>query len=254
MEFIEATSIYQELCVGLEYSENMGKTRIQVIEEYATKHGTEKVKEAIEVLRARQDKEHQTHLDVLRMVQIVNGQKMSGVLLNLLIVTINCTMRHCKERLEIEKKAKEVAFLQGKLAGCKELLNHLCGQFGLRQEIVEDTGESMPEIQNYSTPHIMKLWRDLQAVRNDARWDSVLERVNTETENIKNSLLQVANNSRDLYILQSKHQGMTVFINLFKAIEAEEEDRKNELDFDGGDEDEGASGLSEYKEEDDQNE
>jgi hypothetical protein len=162
---------------------------------------------------------------------------MSGIVLNLLVTNINSNIRYCKERLEVEEKTKDVAFLQGKLSGYKELLNHLCGKFDLQQSFVEDVGEAEINLGEYSGVEIKQIFDESQELQQDDRWKEIIGLVETETERLKKFLLSKADNSRDLYICQAKQEGMTMFKILFSNIEDEKKRREAELDFDDEDED-----------------
>jgi hypothetical protein len=159
-------------------------------------------------------------------------------LLDLLIATINERLRDCKNRLEIEEKSKEVASVQGHISGYKDLINCLCAEFGLTQVAVEDNGDKAPNLPKYARAHIILINQELDILLESAEWKRVLENVQQKTEEMKDFLLFMAENSRDLYITQAKRQGITIFEDIFQNIRDEQKQRERELLFDGDAEDE----------------
>jgi hypothetical protein len=237
MDYFEACEIYQDLVVNLQYAEVQEKKKEQVFEEFAQKYGAETVRECVETIRKQQDKEHQNRLDVLRMVKKINGGfSMNGSFLNLLIIKLNQKIRECKEKLEVEEKSKEVAFLQGHLSGYKELIKFLCAEFELTQVFIEDAGDDAPELPNMDVAQIKALLNDVTALATDERWERVTESVTNKALELKDYLLLGAENARDLYITQAKYEGMTLYKKLCVDIEGEKRRRVGELDFESEEE------------------
>jgi hypothetical protein len=236
MTYFEACEIYQEFDVGIQYAELQKKTHVEILEEYSKKYGTEKIKEAVKTLRKQQDDEHEGHLKLLRLVQNINsgGNKMIDDLLNLLVMDINGRLRYCKNSLETEEKSKEVACLQGKIAGYKTLINYLCDEFELSQSMVEDNGDSAPVLADSSAGYIKKLSAQLQAIETDARWEKLVGRVEEHTLQAKAFLLFEAENARDMFFTQAAHEGITVYENVFNNILDAEKSRAAELPFEDG--------------------
>jgi hypothetical protein len=236
MTFFEAQEIYKDLSVNLQYAEIMGKTKEQIFEEYALKYGTDKVRECVDVLREKQNEEHQGRLEILNMVRIINGgsYSMDGNVLNFLVATLNSKIRDCKNKLEVEEKSKEVAFLQGNLSGYKTLIGYLCKEFELKQCFIEDAGEQIPDLHGCDTAYIKKLWLDLKSLLADERLKKVTDAVTSKILELKEVLFFEAASARDLYIIQGQHQGITVYHSVFQTIQDEFERRSQELDFNNG--------------------
>jgi hypothetical protein len=155
-------------------------------------------------------------------------------LLNMLVVLINSGIRLCKAQLETEEKSRDIAFLQGRIAGYKALLSYLEKCFSLSGEFLEDNNEKPVEIGGLSTDELIKLSLVIDGLSISDEWQEVIEHVAGERERLKLFLLHEAENARDLYVTQARHAAMTCFENLFANIKEEEKKRTEELPFDGG--------------------
>jgi hypothetical protein len=239
MTYFEACEIYQEFNVNMQFAELQKKTHVEILEEYAKKHGTVNIDEAAKTLRKQQNDDHEGHLKLLRLVQSVNsgGNKMIDDLINLLVMNINARLRVCKNNLETEEKSKEVACLQGKIAGYKTLINYLCGEFELSQSMAEDNGDNAPVLADCASGYIKKLGAQIREIETDLRWEKLVGRVEEHTLQAKAFLLFEAENSRDMFFTQAAHEGITVYQEIFADILTIEKNIASELSFEGeGDE------------------
>jgi hypothetical protein len=156
---------------------------------------------------------------------------MTGDLLNLLIVTINGRMRECKDKLEIEEKSKEVAFLQGNITGYKNLISYLCSEFNFTQVTVEDNGEDAPKLPECSDAYINSLIEGLETLEEMESWKRVMARISESANGLKNFLLCDAGNARDLYLSQAQWRGLTIYQDVFESVKNEYKRRSEELPF-----------------------
>jgi hypothetical protein len=64
MDYISAVSMYQELVVDLQYSELKGKSKEELVEEWAVKHGREKILKCMEALVKELDEKKEHYLSI----------------------------------------------------------------------------------------------------------------------------------------------------------------------------------------------
>jgi hypothetical protein len=64
MDYISAVSMYQELAVDLQYSELQGKSKNELMEEWAVKHGREKILECMGALLKELEEKKEHYLSI----------------------------------------------------------------------------------------------------------------------------------------------------------------------------------------------
>jgi hypothetical protein len=151
---------------------------------------------------------------------------MNDLVLNEIIVIVNDEMRQAHIKLEFEESGREVAALQGHVAGYKLLLSYLSAEFHLVQTILEDNGERPMVIPDMSDDELAVFNHDVESFKGLEEWRRVLNKIDERTEDLKNHLLFGAEKTRDLDISQGTYKGMTVFSRLFNAVEHEVERRE----------------------------
>jgi len=163
---------------------------------------------------------------------------MSFLAVNEIVKMANAEIRDCHAKLEIEESGREVAGLQGKIAGSKDLLRFLKEAFDMTVFGIDDSGEAATVIPDMDDLALEALAIDITALKLRPEWSSVLAMVEERTEGMKNFLLFSAEKSRDLDLKQGEHKGMTQYHTLFNAVESErnrrEKDKKDSLDFGDG--------------------
>jgi hypothetical protein len=146
--------------------------------------------------------------------------------LELLVKYINGQIKGDKLSLETEEKAKEVAFLQGRIKGLRHLKSYLTGIF-----LIADSEEEMPDINAMSPAELSILDSEVSVLKGQSEWKTLLERIEQKREELKEYLICNADSSRHLYIAQSIVKGMNAYNDLFGLIETASKKRRTELDF-----------------------
>jgi hypothetical protein len=136
-----------------------------------------------------------------------------------LVLRANAEMRAAHEKLEIEESGREVAALQGKIAGTKEFLRDLAEVFDLPMAYLEDEGQKPDDLLEYELDAIELINVDVSAVRTSSNWERLLEKLHARTEALKYYLLEVAEKSRDLDLVQNKHKAHFAFETFFRDVE-----------------------------------
>jgi hypothetical protein len=151
----------------------------------------------------------------------------SGLVSNEIIAIINEEMRLAHYKLEVEESGRVVGALQGNIAGYKLLLSYLSAEFNLSQFVLEDNGEKPLVIPDMSDDEFIIFSHDIEEFKSLEEWRRVLNRIDQRTEDLKNHLLFSAEKTRDLDLSQGTYKGMTVFKQLFNAVEQSEISRQN---------------------------
>jgi hypothetical protein len=146
--------------------------------------------------------------------------------LELLVKYINGQIKGDKLSLETEGKAKEVAFLQGRITGLRHLKSYLISIF-----LIADSEEEMPDINAMSMAELVMLDSELSVLKGQSDWQTLLERIAQKREELKELLMCEAETSRTLYLAQSIVKGMNAYNDLFGLIETASKKRGTELDF-----------------------
>jgi hypothetical protein len=146
--------------------------------------------------------------------------------LELLVKYINGQIKGDKLSLETEEKAKEVAFLQGRITGLRHLKSYLIDIFS-----IADREKEMPDINAMSMAELSMLDSEVLRLKEESQWRRVLEYIEQRREQLKEYLICDADSSRHLYIAQSIVKGMRAYQDLFDLIETASKKRGTELDF-----------------------
>jgi hypothetical protein len=69
MTYFEAMEIYMDFCVSLEYKDLFQKNNVDVLRDYVSKYGVEKITEAVRVLCKKLEEDRRGYLSLLNIVQ-----------------------------------------------------------------------------------------------------------------------------------------------------------------------------------------
>ncbi|GHV90424.1 hypothetical protein AGMMS50268_09270 [Spirochaetia bacterium] len=64
MDYFDAVCMYQEFAVGVQYAEFQDKTKEEFMEEWAVKHGREKILDCMEALLKELDEKKEHYLSI----------------------------------------------------------------------------------------------------------------------------------------------------------------------------------------------
>ena len=134
-----------------------------------------------------------------------------------------------KEFLEYEDKAKEVATLQGELAGYKLLIDKVSKQFPIDFFYDEDVSGDPESIRDMDQDYLNLLCKDAAESKKDERWQNINTAIDGEIAEIKSYLLYSADGSRALPYCQGKARGMVVHRSLVTNLEAELKQREKDM-------------------------
>jgi len=155
----------------------------------------------------------------------MNGQ---GFSLNQIIISAQKEMRDAIARLQVEDKGREVASLQGQVAGYKEIINIIAGRFHLSQYELEDNGDEPCKIPDLSDADLNVVSADAKFLLERDEWKEVIERVEANVYQWKNSLFYSGESTRDLDIAQGKYKGQKIYEQYFRSVDNEVERRERE--------------------------
>jgi hypothetical protein len=169
-----------------------------------------------------------------------------SIAISQLVVRTNEAMRLAHAKLEIEESGREVAALQGQIAGGKDFISDLAAEFFLTQSFLDDIGDVSLTLPDASESYLEAIQADINELCASEPWKAVLGRIDERTENLKNHLLFAAEKSRDLDLCQARHKAHTEYKAFFEAVKnalerarAKSAEKKEELPF----EDEGEKGV-----------
>ena len=151
----------------------------------------------------------------------VQPAAMNGFTIQQIISWTNAEIEKCREKLEIEPSGRVVAYLQGKIPGCKFAIRHIREIFGLLDESFDNINLEKPaDMGNMTMEQILGAEIDMNELRDkNELWGRFLNVVNTRAEEIKEILLKKAKKSRELDEYQGEYQGMMTFEKVFTAIQ-----------------------------------
>ena len=153
-----------------------------------------------------------------------------SIALNQIIIRAQHEMKLAQARLEVEEKGREVAKLQGHVAGYKEIIGIIAGRFHLHQSMIEETGDEPFIVPELSDEDLETLRLDVADLTEREEWIQVLQRVEANIDGMKSLLLFKADSARDLDICQGKHQGQIIYESFFNSVEQEVERRAKEAE------------------------
>jgi len=155
----------------------------------------------------------------------MNGQ---GFALNQIIILAQSEMSNAIDKLQVEEKGREVAKLQGKVAGYKEIINIIAAKFHLSQYSLENNGDEPAKIPDLSDEDLEIVNLDMLTLRERLEWQEVIDRVEANIYNWKNILFYEGESTRDLDLVQGKYEGQGIYGQFFSAVEREVERRAKE--------------------------
>jgi len=158
----------------------------------------------------------------------IQPAEMSGFTILQILAWTNAEIAKCREKLEIEPSGRVVAYLQGKIPGCKFAIKTIRDIFGLTDEQLEKI-EHPADFGNLSMEQILGAEIDMEKLKNMEQWGSFLSAIQTRTEELKDFLLKRAKKSRELDEYQGEYQGMIHFEKIFGAITDQVRFWKNSL-------------------------
>ena len=162
---------------------------------------------------------------------------MSGFTILQILAWTNAEIARCRDKLETEPSGRVVAFLQGKIPGCKFTIKAIRDIFAFA-DAQYDSIEHPAEIGSLAMEQILGAEIDAEELKKNELWVQVLGRIEERIEVIKNILLKKAKKSRELDEYQGEYQGMTHYEKVFGSIKEQNSFWKNSL-FRKGDEGDG---------------
>jgi hypothetical protein len=127
-------------------------------------------------------------------------------------------MRLAIAQLQVEEKGREVAKLQGRVAGYKELVSNIANNFGLTQFMLEDNGDEPVKIPDMKDEELDVVNYDAKNLLARPEWKQVMDRVESNIYAWKESLFYYGDCVRDLDIAQGKHTGQKIFESFFNSV------------------------------------
>jgi hypothetical protein len=151
-----------------------------------------------------------------------------GMAINEIIIRTLHESAQCKDKLETEESGREVARLQGSVAGYRMFLSFLAAEFHLPQSVLEYTGDEGFEAPKLGDDQLISYRIDIADLKLSDAWVKVLARIEENTLKLKNFLLFSAEKSRDLDYSQGQFKATVFYENFFTAIENETARREKE--------------------------
>jgi hypothetical protein len=142
---------------------------------------------------------------------------MTGFALLQIIAWANQEIIGCKTALEAETKSNVIAYLQGKIPGCKFLLNSLKDAFLLSDDFMQHN--EVCDYANLSYEELLGAQIDIRDLEAKVSWVQFLARVEERASDMKEFLLFRAKKSRSMFEVQGKYSGMTTYKEVFMQIE-----------------------------------
>lgn len=157
----------------------------------------------------------------------MNGK---GIALNQIIIHAQSEMRTAQAQLEVEEKGREVAKLQGKVAGYKEIISIIAAKFSLSEIMLEDTGENPFKVPDMTDDDLEILRIDTEGLKTSEQWGQVIARVESNIDHWKDALFYGGESTRDLDLSQGKYEGQGIFKSFFSSVDSEVERRAKEAE------------------------
>jgi hypothetical protein len=142
---------------------------------------------------------------------------MKGFAILQIITWTHDEIDRCREKLETEPSSRELAFLQGKIPGCKFALKAIEEIFSLSDEFLKQ-GEKPCKMSSLTQEQILGAEKDMEELQESEQWQQFLVRIQERTEVLKDFLLFEANKSRDMDVHQGEYKGMITYKTVFNAI------------------------------------
>ena len=154
----------------------------------------------------------------------------AGLAINEIIVRTLAESSICKDKLEIEESGRVVANLQGLVSGYRIFISFLAAEFHISQSALEYNGDVGFEIPKITDLELSMYQIDIEGLKITEAWKNVLERIEKNTEQLKNNLLFNAEKSRDLDYSQGQYKATNFYKEFFVAIDNEVGRREKERD------------------------
>lgn len=146
-------------------------------------------------------------------------------------------------KLQVEENGRNVASLQGHIAGYKELVRIISEEFVVSPgwlNVAQDSSENDIVLPDYTDEAIDELHEDAKnLIENSEAWRKVVSRIADKTSSLKDDLFSKGHSTRDIDIAQGHYYGMTIYESFFDAIkneierrEAARKEKESELPFD----------------------
>lgn len=134
--------------------------------------------------------------------------------------------------LQVEDNGRNVASLQGHIAGYKDLVKIISEEFVVSPgwcSIAQDSAEEDVILADMSDEAMNELCADVKnLIENSEAWERVLRRIEEKTIQLKDQLFTNGHSTRDLDLAQGHYYGMTIYESFFNAIDNEVERREKE--------------------------
>jgi len=147
----------------------------------------------------------------------VKPANMAGFTILQIITWTNAEIAKCREKLEVEPSGRVVAYLQGKIPGCKFAIKNIREIFGLTDEQFAKL-EAPVVICSLSMEQILGAEIDMEQLKENELWGQFISAINQRAEEMKDFLLKRAKKSRELDEYQGEYQGMMHFEKVFESI------------------------------------
>jgi len=161
-----------------------------------------------------------------------------SIVINQIVERTHEAKRLAHAKLEVKESGRELASLQGQIAGRKEYLGILAAEFHLSQSFLEDTGDSSLILVEMEEADLEGIQAEINELQHCEEWGNVLARIDGLTSDLKDYLLFGAEKSRDLDICQGKHKAHVAHVAFFEAVKIALEwvrkkaaEKKEELPF-----------------------
>lgn len=136
--------------------------------------------------------------------------QMPGFTILQILAWTNAEIEKCREKLEVEPSGRVVAFLQGKIPGCKFAIKSIKDIFGFFEE-----PEHPADMGVLTMEQILGAEIDMEELKKNELWGQFLSVLEARTEELKDFLLKRAKKSRELDEYQGEYQGMTHYLKVF---------------------------------------
>jgi hypothetical protein len=143
---------------------------------------------------------------------------MSGFTILQILSWTNAEIEKCREKLEVEPSGRIVAYLQGKIPGCKFAIKKIREIFGFTDPQFDHL-EQPVEFGALSIEQILGAEKDMKELEKNELWGSFLSIVDLKVDEMKDFLLKRAKKSRELDEYQGEYQGMIHYEKVFQNIQ-----------------------------------
>ncbi|RKZ36571.1 MAG: hypothetical protein DRQ41_14285 [Gammaproteobacteria bacterium] len=125
-------------------------------------------------------------------------------------------------RLEEEAKGRKIAYLQGKLQGCRHTVAAMREQIGVYDTVIKD----VVDIREFGEEALNALAKDLED--NEEMWDSFAVTIKEVLDEKKEFLFYTATSTRELDFTHGFRDGATLYNEVLHSVDEEIERRLEE--------------------------